>query len=1193
MVSPTGYLWGTFDTPIEPTTGDHIYGPIVRFSTTDEFIAYFYDETATNYNANGPDAITNKLLQLDPFFLPFSTPVSLVSGTVDRFPHHEQLALVTPTEGIAVYETQTSTQTTLNLITGTSGANGLTFSAPVKIEGPFTGLPENSIDVDDLTTNNGATLSTYSVAWDQYNSTAHTYSVNFQIFNANGTTSSSVVNVFSNADVTGGVTSLPAWIFKAVDGHYELAIAQADPNNTGGQLIELQNYGTNGTLTSGSGTFDISADLTTNAATFGSDVTNAITLENQNDTNTGFATALQLGAFSASAPNPHAIAVAWNETVTGSNGTFDQVELALYTPGGTEIKQLPILIPDADPQNVRLDIVNDIGVLAYGDDTGTHLIEFNSAGNVLATYDEATTQTYQTITALGDGRVAITYDTLPNSGDGDTATSQLVTHVVDFRTTGLSNPTLSDTPDAINYIAGTEYSDTVTGATSTADTGANGVNNIYYYIGQQGAATAPTDSFTGGGNGSGGWNAVIFAGTESDYNWSPANNTNGTGNITGSGAYAGTLDFANIQELVFSPSQSALIDGSDNTIIASPGSTDILLTQYVDPVGHGTLLQYLSPAEIMTGATLELDTAFDNNVTFDGAQATLQIDDPVNKGFFGEIGGLAVGDAIDLVGIDATTATVSGTVLTVDTTGSPLIYDLSAALASGINPDLEVRSDGNGGSLLVVHGTAPVAWAAAVSGKFGDATKWTPQTVPSTIDNAEIAAKGSAAYTVTSTADQTVQTLVMAKNATLTADDSAFAITGGTGAKGALAGTINVDDSSSLTLGDGAPANSPVAFNNTGTIVLNTIGSDTDLVISGAVALTGKGKVTLVDFDNQQNVNNDIVSNGQAASLANAGTISGAGFVGDANLTVDNQSKGIIDATGPGALVLEAAVSNQGKIEASSGTLVVASTIDNTTPSASVATVGGGSFIELQDGGNITGGKVSIPKGGMLTGIDTQTISSAVTNAGTLSASGELIVNGTVSNTGMLTASGAGHLQLNGAVKGGTAELSNGGTIEFGASDTKITTNVSFQNTGVDVATLQFDAAATSTPTAIYTGTITVVSGSNSTDFVDFAGLTYAGNNTVAAKISGKDTLVTVTEGADAVSFKLLGTYIPGDFAVSQDSGTGTKIGIPTPDVAAHAVSAQVQAIAAFAPAAGSGSSSVITAADHNTPQTFLAANSH
>ena len=135
--------------------------------------------------------------------------------------------------------------------------------------------------------------------------------------------------------------------------------------------------------------------------------------------------------------------------------------------------------------------------------------------------------------------------------------------------------------------------------------------------------------------------------------------------------------------------------------------------------------------EIDGGGTLEVESGtLSDGVTFaDGAVGTLQIDGP---GLFsGTISGLAPGDVIDFADATVTSASVSGTALTVTYEGGATEdYTLAAALPAG--EGLQVQPDGEGGTEIVVtNGTAPppppFTWVDGTSGDWGTASNWLAQ----------------------------------------------------------------------------------------------------------------------------------------------------------------------------------------------------------------------------------------------------------------------------------------------------------------------------------------------------------------------------------------------------------------------------------------------------------------------------------
>ena len=348
--------------------------------------------------------------------------------------------------------------------------------------------------------------------------------------------------------------------------------------------------------------------------------------------------------------------------------------------------------------------------------------------------------------------------------------------------------------------------------------------------------------------------------------------------------------------------------------------------------------------------------------------------------------------------------------------------------------------------------TASKTWAASVSGDFADPSKWTPAGVPGSSDTVAISSKG--AYSVTSSANETMQTLVMAKGPTLAIEDDVFAVTGGTGS-GALAGAITLALNSVLDLG---AASTSKTFNYSGTTAI-TAGF---MLISGDVTLAGNGKgaVTMAEASD---TNATIEGNTADAAFNNSTKISGEGFI--SAMTLDNQVKGVIDGNGAdpdnglvigtgntvtnagilegttaSGLVLFDPVSNSGQIEAlgSDGRVALTGDVTNTGTKAAVKAAAAGAVVEIE-GIIISGGSVSTVKGSTLEtllGEGPSIITDAkATNAGTIDTQGsDLTIDGALTNSGMLLAYNH-FLKITGAVKGsGTATIQGSGTLEFGST---------------------------------------------------------------------------------------------------------------------------------------------------------------
>ncbi|MER8903126.1 adhesin, partial [Mesorhizobium sp. M0772] len=137
-----------------------------------------------------------------------------------------------------------------------------------------------------------------------------------------------------------------------------------------------------------------------------------------------------------------------------------------------------------------------------------------------------------------------------------------------------------------------------------------------------------------------------------------------------------------------------------------------------------------------------------------------------------------------------------------------------------------------------------------------------------------------------------------------------------------------VNNSGTMTIGDGALLPLSGAINNSGLISLDSVGGDTLLqIIQHGVTLQGGGQILLSD-----SAANVISGTGPDVTLVNVdNTISGAGQLGGGMLSLDNS--GTIIATGSNALVIDtggSVVVNSGTLEATgSGGLTITGGLAN------------------------------------------------------------------------------------------------------------------------------------------------------------------------------------------------------------------------------------------------------------------------
>ena len=301
---------------------------------------------------------------------------------------------------------------------------------------------------------------------------------------------------------------------------------------------------------------------------------------------------------------------------------------------------------------------------------------------------------------------------------------------------------------------------------------------------------------------------------------------------------------------------------------------------------------------------------------------------------------------------------------------------------------------------VTILATHDVHWIAS-NGSFDTVADWSPQRVPNSSDNAIIDAAGT--YTVTATTNEIIQTLSMAKSATLAVAGGTFAVTKGSGTAG-LAGTINIAEGAVLTL-----AGSVV---NSGTINENSGVGSAELQVTGSGAtLSGKGHINL-----SNNANNLLLGTSASTVLTNLdNVIAGAGSIGAGQLTLVND--GVINANKATPLVIDtgaSVITNAGTLEATTaGNLLLESIVDNS--AGTISAIGAGAVVSFIN--SILGGTLTSSGGGVIrtlpgsTALDGQGLH-PVTNTGTVQVADATTLSllGSISNAGsiVLTSTGDG-----------------------------------------------------------------------------------------------------------------------------------------------------------------------------------------
>ena len=246
-------------------------------------------------------------------------------------------------------------------------------------------------------------------------------------------------------------------------------------------------------------------------------------------------------------------------------------------------------------------------------------------------------------------------------------------------------------------------------------------------------------------------------------------------------------------------------------------------------------------------------------------------------------------------------------------------------------------------------------------------------------------------------------------------------------------------------------------INNTGTILLNSAGNVTDLIVgnnTGATSATINGTVTM-----SNNSQNFIFGALGTNTLTNNGTIQGSGNIGDTQMTLVNSATGIIDAnsgSGQTALVIQTSggTTNTGTLEATVGSNLIlegASGGNFTNTGGTIQAVGSGSTVELNDGVTITGGTLTTSGGGLIFSNNSATLSGLTISSGSayqVNNNANTTLTGTITNNGTLTLASFGNvtpLEISGNVTlggSGTVTMSNNSqNFIFGVAGSNVLTN--------------------------------------------------------------------------------------------------------------------------------------------------------
>ncbi|MFT3685568.1 MAG: GC-type dockerin domain-anchored protein [Phycisphaerales bacterium] len=289
---------------------------------------------------------------------------------------------------------------------------------------------------------------------------------------------------------------------------------------------------------------------------------------------------------------------------------------------------------------------------------------------------------------------------------------------------------------------------------------------------------------------------------------------------------------------------------------------------------------------------------------------------------------------------------------------------------------LQTRTASMAALLIAAGSTASVAnaqtWASPVDGNWFDATKWTPQVVP-TGAGATAVLGGSGAYTVF-TSNNTMGTVNITNSAATLAVDPSNSLS--------LAGTVQTLNGVLLVNSTGAYAGcnlnlgaSAISFSGTGAVRLNSSPSDGNTTSNTAAIFAGGGSLTMGAGTRLEGfgILNSVPSTNNGTYTAN---------VAGRPLRIENQThqnNGLYTAANTGVLVISSATINQGGSGSMAPGADSAVSLNNTS-------VNGGSLVSSATGRvQVASGTVNLNSVSVAGGVDQYPSTAAVLGAGGMS----------------------------------------------------------------------------------------------------------------------------------------------------------------------------------------------------------------
>jgi hypothetical protein len=247
-----------------------------------------------------------------------------------------------------------------------------------------------------------------------------------------------------------------------------------------------------------------------------------------------------------------------------------------------------------------------------------------------------------------------------------------------------------------------------------------------------------------------------------------------------------------------------------------------------------------------------------------------------------------------------------------------------------------------------------------------------------------------------------------------------------------LGDQLFVNNGKSLTVVNRGNGQSGV-ISNSRLLSLNSSGSTTELLLSGSVALSGSGSLSMTN-----SAANRIRGLTGSTVLVNQGnTIRGSGFIGMNSMALTNQATIIADQSV--ALIVDpnaTGITNSGVMRADGGILRLQSGTFANTPGGLIEALGG-SRVELS-AATVTAGTLDTTSTGRVQVVSNSTITN-VSNEGLLEINNgqTLSVSGTLSNSGNLDLDGTSSATVLRFL--GDLSLSGGGFVSLGSQNDQVT----------------------------------------------------------------------------------------------------------------------------------------------------------